>query len=49
MTFVSDLVKGIMIPSEDYEKKMESLDIKQMESNFAKRMQEVYQKFDQKW
>jgi hypothetical protein len=48
MTFVSDLVKGIMTSSEDYEKKMESLDIRQMEANFAKKMQEVYQKFDQK-
>ena len=48
MTFVYDLSKGIKSSSEDYEKWIEGLDIKQMEANFAKKMQEVLQRVDQK-
>ena len=48
LTFVSDLVKGIMVSCEEYERKMESLDVTQMEANFAKKIQELFKAYDTK-
>lgn len=42
MTFTSDLVKGIMCSAEQYERNLEGADIDTMESNFAKKIQEMY-------
>ena len=45
MTFVSDLVKGIMCSPEQYEKRMETLDVRQMEDDFAKKIQDLYSSY----
>lgn len=42
MTFVCDLINGIKVSTDEYNRRIESLDIKFMEQQFSQRIQALY-------
>lgn len=47
MTFICDLINGIKVPTEEYNRRLEALDVGNMEKQFAAKIQAVYQKRNQ--
>lgn len=44
MTFVCDLINGIKVPTDEYNKRLENLDVKKMQQQFATRINAVINK-----